>query len=167
MAGDATNQSTRVEWRELGFFYDRDDQTRVWKLTGSRAGLLRFRDALLAYVADPGNALKSEHVHYGPYGYLEVMTWPEAAFDDHSIRGPLTDLARLAKLVGAKLATVRPGSSVLIREEFAADSPYALVLELREDGFDPATADPRLPAEHASRTSNHCCHGAGQTTDLL
>jgi hypothetical protein len=71
-------------------------------------------------------------------------------FDDHSIRGPLTDLARLAKLVEAKLATVRPGSSVLIREEFAADSPYALVLELREDGFYPATADPLLPAEDAS-----------------
>jgi hypothetical protein len=94
--------------------------------------------------------LKSEEVHYGPYGYLEVMTWPEAGFDDHSIRGPLTDLARLAKLVEAKLATVRPGSSVLIQEEFAADSPYALLLDLQEDGFDPATADPLLPAKDAS-----------------
>jgi hypothetical protein len=150
MAGDATNKVTRLEWRELGFYYDRDDQTRVWKLTGSRAGLLRFRDALLDYVADPGNASKSEHVHYGPYGYLEVMTWPDAGFDDHSIRGPLVDLARLAKLLEAKLAAMRPGSSVLIREEFAADSPYALVLELREDGFDPATADPQLTAEDAS-----------------
>jgi hypothetical protein len=28
MAGDVTNQSTRVEWREPGFFYDRDDQAR-------------------------------------------------------------------------------------------------------------------------------------------
>ena len=150
MAGDATNKVTRLEWRELGFYYDRDDQTRVWKLTGSRAGLLRFRDALLDYVADPGNASKSEHAHYGPYGYLEVMTWPDAGFDDHSIRGPLVDLARLAKLVEAKLAAMRTGSSVLIREEFAADSPYALVLELREDGFDPATADPQLTAEDAS-----------------
>jgi|SRR5580698_2513158 hypothetical protein len=150
MASDATNQATRLEWRELGFFYDRDDQTRVWKLTGSRSGLLRFRDALLAYVTDPGNAAESEHVHYGPYQYLEVMTWPEAGFDDHAIRGRLTDLTRLAKLVEAKLATVSPGSSVLIREEFAADSPYALVLELREDGFDPATADPLLPAEDTS-----------------
>jgi hypothetical protein len=150
MAGDATNQATKLEWRELGFFYDCDDQTRVWKLTGSRAGLLCFRDALLAYVADPRNALKSEHMHYGPYGYLKVMTWPEAGLDDHSIRGPLPDLARLAKLVEAKLATVSPGSSVLIREEFAADSPYALVFDLREDGFDPAAADPLLPAEDAS-----------------
>jgi hypothetical protein len=150
MPSDATNKATKREWRELGFFYDRDDQTGVWKLTGSRAGLLRFRDALLSYIADPRNALKSEHEHYGPYAYLEVMTWPEAGFADHAIRGPLTDLARLAKLIEAKLATARPGSSVRIHEEFAADSPYALVLDLREDGFDPATADPLLPADDAS-----------------
>jgi hypothetical protein len=75
------------------------------------------------------------------------MTWPEAGFDNHAIRGPLTDLARLANLIEAKLVTARPGSSVRIQEEFAADSPYALVLDLREDGFDPATEDPLLPAE--------------------
>lgn len=59
MLSDATNQATKREWRELGFFYDRDDQTKVWTFTGSRTGLLRFRDALLSFVADPRNALKS------------------------------------------------------------------------------------------------------------
>lgn len=147
MPSDATNKATRQEWRELGFFYDRDDQGKVWRLTGSRAGLLRFRDALLSYVADPRNTLKSEHEHYGPYGYLEVMTWPEAGFDAHAIRGPLADLGRLASLIEDKLAAARPGSAVRIREEFAPESPYALVLEVKEDGFDPATADPLLPAD--------------------
>ena len=151
MPSDATNRATRQEWRELGFFYDRDDQAGVWRITGSRVGLLRFRDVLLEYAADPRNALRSEHEHYGPYMHLEVMTWPEAGFDDHAIRGPLTELARLARLIEAKLATARPGSSVLIRDEFAADSPYALVLDLREDGFDPAMAAPLLPAEEPSR----------------
>src|SRR5437588_7061443 len=150
MPSEATNSAIRREWRELGFFYDRDDQNKLWKPTGSRAGLLRFRDALLSYVADPRNALQSEHEHYGPYRYLEIMTWPEAGFDDHAIRGPLADLARLAKLVEDKLATARPGSSIPIREEFAAGSPYGLVLNLREDGFDPATADSLLPTEDAS-----------------
>jgi hypothetical protein len=147
MPSDATNKATKREWRELGFFYDRDDETRIWKLTGSRAGLLGFRDALLSYVADSRNALESEHEHYGPYKYLEIMTWPEAGFDDHAIRGSLTDLARLAKLIEAKLVAARPGSSIRIHEEFAANSPYALVLDLREDGFDPASADPLLPAD--------------------
>ena len=83
---------------------------------------------------DPRNGTKSEHQHYGPYMYLEVMTWPEAGFDAHAIRGPLADLTRLAKLIEAKLATAHPG-----HDEFAIDSPYALILDLREDGFDPLT----------------------------
>ena len=147
MPSDAVNEQTRQEWRELGFFYDRDDHAKVWTLTSSRTGLLRFRGALLHYLSDPRNALQSEHEHYGPYMYLQVMTWPEAGFDDDAIRGTLTDLARLAQLIEAKLATARPGSPVLIRDEFAAASPYGLVLDLREDGFDPAAADHLLVAD--------------------
>ncbi len=150
MPSDATNRATRQQWRELGFFFDRDDQARHWKIAGSRAGLLRFRDALLEYAGDRRNAGRGEHEHYGPYMCLEVMTWPEAGFDGHAIRGSLTDLARLARLIETKLAQAQPGSPIRIREEFAADSPYALVLDLREDGFDPATADPLLPAEEPS-----------------
>jgi hypothetical protein len=144
MPSEATSSATRREWRDLGFFYDRDDQNRIWKLTGSRSGLLRFRDALLSYAADAGNARKSEHKHYGPYSYLEVMTWPQAGFDNHAIRGSLADLARLAALLETKLATARPGCMFRIQEEFATDSPYALVLDVREDGFDPASADHQL-----------------------
>jgi hypothetical protein len=151
MPSDATNRQTKKEWRELGFFYDKDAQTKIWKLTGSRAGLLCFRDILLSYVADPENELKSEHEHYGPYSYLEVMTWPVAGFDEHAIRGPLEDLARLAKIIETKLATLQPGSSVVIQEEFAAHSPYALVLDLRHDGFDPSDADPLLQAANSGQ----------------
>ena len=147
MPSDAANQAMQQEWRELGFFYDRDDESRTWRLTGSREGLQSFRDALLAYVADPRNAVDSEHEHYGPYMYLKVMTWPKAGFDDNSIRGTLSDLKRLANIIDAKLAAVAPGSTVVIREEFATDSPYSLVLSVCQDGFDPASADPLLPPE--------------------
>jgi hypothetical protein len=68
MLSNATNQATRREWRELGFFYDRNDQKGVWRLIGSRSGLLQFRDALLAHVGDPGNDYKSEH---------EYWPWPD------------------------------------------------------------------------------------------
>jgi hypothetical protein len=147
MPSDATNKATRQEWRELGFFYDRDDLAKAWKLTGSRSGLLRFRDALLAYAADPRNARNSEHEHYGPYAYLEIMTWPEAGFDGHAIRGPLPELRRLSTIIEAKLAAAQPGETTSIQGEFSASSPYALILEVREDGFDPAEADPTLPKE--------------------
>ena len=150
MPSDATNRATRREWRELGLFYDRNDETRIWRLTGSRAGLLRFRDALLSYVANPRNVSNSEHEHYGPYSYLEIMTWPEAGFDGHAIRGPLEDLSRLARIVESKLKTSAPNSLIELREEFARGSPYTLVLDLREDGFDPSAADTLLPTEGAS-----------------
>ncbi len=144
MPSDAANEATRKEWRSLGFFYELDHPAKVWRLVGSRSGLLQFRDALLEYVADPSNAHDSEHEHYGPYMYLEIMTWPEAGFDDHTIHGTLRDLKRLAGLVEAKLAVVQPGETVRIQHEFAPNSPYSVVLEVREDGFDPAQADPIL-----------------------
>jgi len=108
-----TAEQIKQQWRKLGFFCELDDQNRVWTLTGSRAGLLQFRDLLLAYVADPEHALQGGFQHYGPYGSLEVMTWPSAGFDSQSIRGTLKDLARLAGLVETKLAaTKRPDPNI-------------------------------------------------------
>lgn len=137
-------EATRREWRELGFFYDRDDTSREWRVSGSRSGLLRLRDLLLAYAADPRRRVESEHEHYGPYQYLEVMTWPEAGFDAHAIRGSLADLERLARTIEARVNEAGPGQRIRIREDFATNSPYSLVLEVREDGFDPATGDSGL-----------------------
>jgi hypothetical protein len=137
-------ENTRKEWRELGFFYERDDEAKEWRLIGSRDGLMRFRDLLLVYAANPQNEQQSEHEHFGPYWSLEVMTWPEAGFDDHAIRGTLSDIRRLAGILEAKLTNAQSGSRLRIRDEFANSSPYALVLNVREDGFDPAAADARL-----------------------
>jgi hypothetical protein len=136
-----TEDQIKQQWRKLGFYCELDDQKKSWTLTGSRAGLLYFPDLLLGYVADPKNASDREREQYGPYGTLQIMTWPEAGFDSNAIRGSLTALARLAELVEVKLATAEPGSPILIREEFAPDSPYSLVLDVRADGFDPASAD--------------------------
>jgi hypothetical protein len=139
---ELTADQIKQQWRRLGFFCELDDRDRTWTLTGSREGLLRFRDLLLDYVAEPKHDLQSEREHYGPYGSLEVMTWPEAGFDGQSIRGSLADLARLAGLVETKLAAAQPDSVVLIREEFAPNSAYTLRLDIRDEFFDPASADP-------------------------
>ena len=139
-----TKEHTRAEWRDLGFFYDRNDDAKEWLLVGSRAGLLRFSELLRAYVANPANDMKSEHEHYGPYMYLEVMTWPEAGLDEHSIHGPLDSLERLAGLVDLKVAGLKPGETARLRDEFAPRTAYTLVLQLQADGFDPASADAGL-----------------------
>ena len=141
---ERSKERTRSEWRTLGFFYDRDEGAKEWRLVGSREGLGRFSDLLRAYAADPRNELKSEHEHYGPYRYLEVMTWPESGMDGHSIHGRLSDLERLAGIVDEKLATLRPPSSARIRDEFTTSADYTLILHLREDGFDPASMDGNL-----------------------
>ena len=135
---------TREEWRELGFFYDRDDSSKEWLVVGSRAGLGEFAKLLREYAADPRNEMKSEHEHYGPYMYLEVMTWPDAGMDGHAIHGSLDDLRRLATLVDDRTASLHLGGRARIREEFSTTSEYALVLELRDDNFDPASADGNL-----------------------
>jgi hypothetical protein len=132
---------------KLGFHYDRDDHAKTWALTGSRQGLLKFRDALLAYSSKAANAAMSEHDHYGPYMYLKVMTWPEGAFDDDCIRGSLEDLKRLAHIIEDKIASTAVGASVRIQEEYAPDSPYGLVINVRDNDFDPALADAALPPE--------------------
>ena len=136
-----TQDRIKSEWRKLGFYCEMDREKKLWTLTGSRGGLLYFPDLLLGYVADPQNASDGVHQHYGPYGSLEVRTWPDAGFDSHSIRGSLVALAHLAEIIEVKLAIAEPGSPILIREEFAADSPFSLMLDVRADGFDPSTAD--------------------------
>jgi hypothetical protein len=147
MPSDATDKAMRQGWRELGFFYDCDEKSKVWRLTGSREGLRRFRDVLHLYATDPRNAIVPEHQHYGPYMFLVIQTSLNAGFDHQSIRGSVTDLAGLANLVEARLVDAHPGSVLRIEDEFAAGTPYALILDVREDSFDPATADPLLPPE--------------------
>ena len=54
---------------------------------------------------------------------------------------------RTASDIEAKLTTAQPGDEICIRDEFAPNTPYALVLEVSKDRFDPAEAYPNLPNE--------------------
>ena len=138
---EMTDDHIKSAWRKLGFFCELDAEKRVWVLTGSRAGLLYFPDLLMGYVADPKNATNGALEHYGPYGSLEVMTWIEPGMDGNAIRGSLVDLERLASLVETQLVTAQPGERLTIREDYASNSPYGLVLDVRADGFDPSAVD--------------------------
>jgi len=144
MPSEAVNDATRKAWRDLGFFYDRDDETKEWKLVGSRSGLLRFRTLLLLYVTNPRSAENSEHDHYGPYMYLKVMTASQPGIDRGAIHGSVQDLRRLADLIETKLKNTGAGSVLRIQEEFAVNYEYSLLLDVRDEDFDPASADPEL-----------------------
>lgn len=132
----------RDQWRDLGFFYDRDDERRRWIVLGSRAGVTAFCALLREYAANPSKAKLFEHDHFGPYWYLKVMTYAEPILNENVIGGRLEDLSRLADLLESRLAALSPGDRFTIGREYAPDSEYVLDVELAPDAFDPSSADP-------------------------
>jgi hypothetical protein len=145
MTAEQMNRMMRERWRELGFYYDFDEALSRWRLVGSRSGLLKFRDILNGYADDPRNDKISEHEHYGPYSYLKLMTWAEAEITGDAICGTLPDFRRLAAMIGEKLKASSTGGAFTIGDEYAGGSKATLEFEVREEGFDPASADQLLP----------------------
>ncbi len=141
MATEAVNEATRREWRKLGFFYDRDDHAKSWRIIGTAAGLGAFTKLVRAYASEPKHDALSVHEHFGPYMYLEIGTWRESEITDHWIAGPRTALGSLAQLIERSIQELPVGGLVSLREAFAPRSAYDLVLELRAESFDPARED--------------------------
>jgi hypothetical protein len=91
-------EDTKLDWRELGFHYDRNDEKKEWVLSGSKTGLMKFSQNLKLYSQNEKNNQISEHDHLGPYWYLKIMTSDEPGIDKDSIHGFLVDIARLSEL---------------------------------------------------------------------
>jgi hypothetical protein len=134
----------RRQWRELGFYYEFDAQASEWRLVGSKSGLARFADLLTSYATDSRNEPLSEHKHYGPYFYLELTTSEAREINEHAICGRLTDFADLAGIVRDRLASSVAGTDFVIGGEYAPGAKTPLRFQVRDDNFDPASADPLL-----------------------
>lgn len=139
---EVINELTRQEWRKLGFYYERSQS--YWLFIGSRAGLQGFCKLLREYVLNPEKVEVGSHAHYGPYVYLQVITWEKPYIADHGIFGRLSDLEVLAVLIEKKLNETSSGNSFAIDREYSEENHLTLKFELREDGFDPSHADPSL-----------------------
>jgi hypothetical protein len=72
------------------------------------------------------------------------MTASQPGIDRGAIYGAVQDLSRLAGLIETKLKNSRVGSVLRIQEEFAGNCEYSLLLDVQDDEFDPASADPEL-----------------------
>ncbi len=134
-------QETKEEWRELGFFYDYDKEKQRWLCIGSREGLLNLSNLLNEYASEPLNEKLGEHEHFPPYMYLTVVTWNEPQITDYGVFGSFSDLKRLANIIGEKLKGSNAGDTFQIDTEYSKDNKAKLLLQVKEDDFDPASAD--------------------------
>jgi hypothetical protein len=142
MPSDATNEATRRAWRELGFFCGRNDATKEWRIVGSVKGLRKFASEIRKYASNPAHDRLSEYTHLGPAMNLEIGTSHQAEITEQWVGGPLVDLLRLATFIERSAQNNVVGKSIALRENFSPMAPYELILDVRDEAFDPASADP-------------------------
>ena len=142
MASDAPKEATLRAWRELGFFCGRDDAAKEWRIVGSVKGLRKFAAEIRSYASNPANDRLSEYTHFGPAMNLELGTSHQPEITEQWIGGPLMDLLRLATFMERSVQDNVVGKCLALRANFSPMAPYELILDVRDDAFDPASADP-------------------------
>ena len=131
------------EWRQLGFYYDRDDRLDVnqWRFFGSKKGLQNFILLLDKYTNAPGKDTLSEHDHYGPYSYLKLMTWDQPIITPDYIAGTIQDLNILKHIISEKLSKTQPGQTFNIDKDFGQNNTITAKFFVMADDFDPVSMD--------------------------
>ena len=142
MPNEAAHEVTRQAWRELGFFCGKNDAAKEWRIVGSVAGLRKFAAEIRAYASNPANDRLSEYIQLGPAMNLEIGTSHQTEITEQWIGGPLVDLLRLATFIERSAQANVVGKCVALRSNFSPMAPYELILDVRDDAFDPASADP-------------------------
>ena len=142
MPSQSTNEATRRAWRELGFFCGRDSAAKEWRIVGSVKGLRKFAAEIRKYASNPANDRLSEYTQFGPAMNLEVGTSHQTEITEQWIGGPLVDLLRLATFIERSTQANVVGKCIALRANFSPMAPYEIILDVRDDAFDPALADP-------------------------
>ena len=141
MASEGADEATRRAWRELGFFCGRDSAAKEWRIVGSVKGLRKFAAEIRSYASNPAHDRLSEYTQFGPAMNLEIGTSHQTEITEQWIGGPLVDLLRLATLIEQSAQHNVVGKRIALRANFSPMAPYELILDVRDDAFDPA-ADP-------------------------
>ena len=137
------------EWRNLGFYYDRDDRIDVnqWRFYGSKKGLKNIVDLLEKYTTNPDNDIISEHGHFGPYSYLKIMAWDKPVITEDYIAGTIQDLNNLKQIIEDKLSNSQPGQTFNIDKDYGKDNTLTAKFFVMSDDFDPYTMDELIVSE--------------------
>ncbi len=142
MPSEAALEATRRAWRELGFFCGRDPAAKEWRIVGSVKGLRTFAAEIRKYASNLAHDRLSEYTQFGPAMNLEVGTSHQTEITEQWIGGPLLDLLRLATLIEQSAQANVVGKRIALRANFSPMAPYELILDIRDEAFDPASADP-------------------------
>jgi hypothetical protein len=141
MPSDATKEATRRAWRKLGFFCGRNDAAKEWRIVGSVEGLRKFAAEIRSYASNPAHDRLSEYTQFGPAMNLEIGTSHQTEITEQWIGGPLAELLRLATCIERSAQANVVGKCIALRSNFSPMAPYELILDVRDDAFDPALAD--------------------------
>jgi hypothetical protein len=73
---------------------------------------------------------------------LELGTSHQTEITEQWIGGPLDDLLRFATFIERSVQANVVGTRIALRANFSPLAPYELVLDVRDESFDPASVDP-------------------------
>lgn len=150
------DDNTSREWRELGFYYDFDEQVSLnqWRFFGSKQGLTNLAKLLADYAINPSKAPLSADAHYGPYSYLKFVTLAQARITHQYIGGSLLELKALSEWLLAALQQVQPGHVLTLDAVYGrANSATARCLVMADE-FDPASLDELVIADREAIVNN-------------
>lgn len=102
MMSGKIKELTKQEWRELGFYYERDDDEKLWKFVASKNEISLFVSLLNAFSNEFKELTEFEHEHYGPYFYLKIMLLDCPGINKNCIYGSYSDMIKLANLIEEK-----------------------------------------------------------------
>lgn len=142
MLNEGAKEHARRVWRELGFFCGKDKAAKEWRVVGSVVGLRKFASLIRTYASNPAHERLSEYMHLGPAMNLEIGTSEQTEITDQWIAGSLPDLLNLAGIIERNVQANVIGRRIALRSNYSPLAPYELILEVRDDAFDPASADP-------------------------
>lgn len=140
----ATSQATAEDWRTLGFYYECDEIKQEWRFVGSRTGLRNLAYLFIEYSSNPYNMRNSEHQHYGPYMYLKIATAPDFGIGKYGFRGSLDNFHDLGRQINDKIMSAAQNTTIIFVPVWSGMADYRLIFDVRQEGFDPASADQQL-----------------------
>lgn len=134
-------EHTREDWRDLGFYYDFDKVERRWRLIGTRSGLSNLAELIRTFANKCRARSVGEHEHLGPYSYFTLVLADAPAITDYGVFGRSDDLLQLATVLDDRVFANGPGQTIVIDAEYSNENEAVLELVIKEDGFDPSSAD--------------------------